>query len=192
MFHFIQFDRHASQGLWHGRNWLLVTGQRLTGQLRKTIAKKVEKLVFFSLAGTWTQNKTEDWQGNIYFKYLRQRNRRHASRRTLCYNVDWLACFTSHNLRNGGVSWRLINRRQQYKFEKLKKKKKKKRPTWIADILAGHMLTGQCQNFVHMVTGHTLGRIEQNETVVSKLWHNHLGQEGMSHHTTGSLNYQIY
>ena len=32
-------------------------------------------------------------------------------------------------------------------------------------LVTGHMLTGHCQNFVHMVTGHTLGQIEQNETV---------------------------
>ena len=32
-------------------------------------------------------------------------------------------------------------------------------------LVTGHMLTGRCQNFVHLVTGHTLGRIERNGTV---------------------------
>ena len=80
-------------------------------------------------------------------------------RRTLCYNVDWLVCFTFHGLLNGGVSWRLINRWQQYKFEKfsfffLKKADLNGQNFWP---VTGHMLTGQCKNFVHMVTGHTLG-----------------------------------
>jgi hypothetical protein len=34
-------------------------------------------------------------------------------------------------------------------------------------LVTGHMLTGQCQNFVHLVTGHTLGWIAQNETMYS-------------------------
>ena len=34
-------------------------------------------------------------------------------------------------------------------------------------LVTGNMLIGQCQNFVHLVTGHTLGRIERNGTVLS-------------------------
>jgi len=32
--------------------------------------------------------------------------------------------------------------------------------------VTGHPSTGRCQNFVHLVTGHTPGRIDRNSTVV--------------------------
>ena len=35
-------------------------------------------------------------------------------------------------------------------------------------LVTGHLLTGQCQNFVHLVTGHTPRRIDWNSTVLGE------------------------
>ena len=37
----------------------------------------------------------------------------------------------------------------------------------IFQLVTGQILTGWCQNFVHLVTGYTLGRIERNSILVS-------------------------